>query len=171
MGEIRQAAGGGLSAADKAKLIPANIREDVTLFAGSEKKMTGLCGEIVYAGILSVSVIYNGSWNTKTWTYIGSRASGDTSYMSATNGGSYGALNPAALVFTALKDFDGTAVVEYSGIQADSEQDTGLTFGGTAGLARGTNKNAHIKQGQTITLSVARNGWSGTGALYVTLIR
>ena len=41
MGKTQQAAGGGLTAADKAKLVPNNIRQGVTLFEGTAKEVTG----------------------------------------------------------------------------------------------------------------------------------
>ena len=41
MGRILMRAGGGLTRADKAKLVPGNIREGVTLFSGTVKEITG----------------------------------------------------------------------------------------------------------------------------------
>ena len=41
MGFVMQRAGGGLTAADKAKLIPGNIRQGVTLFEGTPKEIAG----------------------------------------------------------------------------------------------------------------------------------
>lgn len=41
MGKTQQAAGGGLTAADRAKLIPENLRKGVVLFGGTAKEITG----------------------------------------------------------------------------------------------------------------------------------
>lgn len=41
MGKTQQAAGGGLTAADRAKLIPENIRKGVVLFEGTAKEVAG----------------------------------------------------------------------------------------------------------------------------------
>lgn len=41
MGKTQQAAGGGLTAADRAKLIPENIRKGVVLFEGTRHEVAG----------------------------------------------------------------------------------------------------------------------------------
>lgn len=41
MGKTQQAAGGGLTAADRAKLIPENLRKGVVLFGGTAKEVVG----------------------------------------------------------------------------------------------------------------------------------
>lgn len=53
MGRVSQSAGGGLTAADRAKLIPANIRQGVTLFAGTSHEVTGALLGTVAGGPLS----------------------------------------------------------------------------------------------------------------------
>ena len=41
MGRVQQRAGGGLSRADMAKLVPNNIRQGIVLFEGTAKEVTG----------------------------------------------------------------------------------------------------------------------------------
>ena len=41
MGKTQQAAGGGLTAEDKAKLVPGNIRQGVVLFEGTSRQVAG----------------------------------------------------------------------------------------------------------------------------------
>lgn len=55
MGKVLQRAGGGLTAADRGKLIPSNIREGVVLFEGTSKQVTG-----TYSG--PTRKILVGSW-------------------------------------------------------------------------------------------------------------
>lgn len=51
MGKVQQRAGGGLAQADKAKLVPGNIRAGVTLFAGTAHETTGTLGlQIIEVG-------------------------------------------------------------------------------------------------------------------------
>ena len=58
MGKTQQAAGGGLTAADRAKLIPANLRKGIVLFEGTAKEVVGtadIMPDVAYISSLGVS--------------------------------------------------------------------------------------------------------------------
>lgn len=59
--------GGGLSAADKAKLIPANIRAGVTLFAGTQKELIGTLEPADELDVLASMYYYTGDIATVTY--------------------------------------------------------------------------------------------------------
>lgn len=58
---------GGLSAADKAKLIPANIRAGVTLFAGTQKELIGTLEPADELDVLASMYYYTGDIATVTY--------------------------------------------------------------------------------------------------------
>ena len=63
---------GGLSAADKAKLIPANIRAGVTLFAGTQKELIGTLEPADELDVLATMYYYTGDIAQVTyWTGSG----------------------------------------------------------------------------------------------------
>ncbi len=68
MGQVLQRAGGGLTRADMAKLVPENIRQGVTLFEGTAKEVIG---EVIPQKIYIPSIAYtaeNGKGDTMTVT-------------------------------------------------------------------------------------------------------
>lgn len=58
---------GGLSAADKAKLIPANIRAGVTLFAGTQKELIGTLEPADELDVLATMYYHTGDISTVTY--------------------------------------------------------------------------------------------------------
>ena len=54
-------AAGGLPAADRAKLIPANIRAGVTLFAGTQKELIGTLEPADELDVLATMYYYQGA--------------------------------------------------------------------------------------------------------------
>lgn len=65
-------AAGGLSAADRAKLIPANIRAGVTLFAGTQKELIGTLEPADELDVLATMYYYTGDIAQVTyWTGSG----------------------------------------------------------------------------------------------------
>ncbi len=71
MGKAQQAAGGGLTAADRAKLIPSNIRQGVTLFEGTSKEVAGSLKVLRINvassnGTVDMKTILPNAWDTLT---------------------------------------------------------------------------------------------------------
>lgn len=60
-------AAGGLPAADRAKLIPANIRAGVTLFAGTQKELIGTLEPADELDVLASMCYYTGDIATVTY--------------------------------------------------------------------------------------------------------
>ena len=60
-------AAGGLPAADRAKLIPANIRAGVTLFAGTQKELIGPLEPADELDVLASMYYYTGDIATVTY--------------------------------------------------------------------------------------------------------
>lgn len=60
-------AAGGLPAADRAKLIPANIRAGVTLFAGTQKELIGTLEPADELDVLASMYYYTGDIATVTY--------------------------------------------------------------------------------------------------------
>lgn len=79
---------GGLSAADKAKLIPANIRAGVTLFAGTQKEVVGTLEPADELDVLATMRFSVGAYNAYIRYWNGSTyAAADVSLSSATISG------------------------------------------------------------------------------------
>lgn len=95
---------GGLAAADKAKLIPENIRNDVTLFEGTSKEVVGTYHSTL-AALLGAFAAQNALGYTTAW--------GDGVYVSGNlpnpvGGGSTGTIE-------ILQDFTGIVTARGSG--------------------------------------------------------
>ena len=58
---------GGLPAADRAKLIPANIRAGVTLFAGTQKEVVGTLEPADELDVLATMYYHTGDISTVTY--------------------------------------------------------------------------------------------------------
>ena len=147
MGRVLQRAGGGLTAADKEKLVPENVREGVTLFEGTGKAVKGTAVVLepsFFAVIGQVSTNthqnpYPDSAFRKTIYYIQ-----DDSFSIPQDGK---ASTPCTTTVTATKDLFGTRVL------AESSAGTGsIRFGGTLGVDAGIHKGIRIPAGATITL-------------------
>lgn len=82
MGRVLMRTGGGLTAADRAKLVPSNIRQGVTLFEGTQHEVTGVLSGDNLVGFITGGCTTGGS-NTRAVSV----AKALTNDVSASGGG------------------------------------------------------------------------------------
>ena len=107
-GALNFKGGGGLSAADKALLIPENLRKDVVLFAGTPREVVG---SLTWQDLLPDNIDIVGEGIIQSNTYEGSAKTGDT-----------------AVSFKCLPAFD---VTKYSAVMFSNCTCTGMHSAGS----------------------------------------